>query len=346
MKISDPRIQKALQNNPKKIMELIPSINLNSQENDSGYTLLMYVVRNNWVEVVKALIERKANLDLQDKYGETALMKAIFDSSYGTLNQAQSSADIAIALILQGANLNLQDREGYTALMHAASSGDMPLVKKLREYGGELNIDLYKKLLSNYRIKDKPVMKKVLADIAIKQIEKMLQSKEYPDLEIISKGRDILLELSPKYPNSQKLKATVREIDKLIIDYLGIFLQKAQLPIYLEEQTLLGSQVGKLKQVPIEKIWSEEYNKFVTRYKLEEDATEKNFTSRQGDIREYIIPSREVLTEDILNHIFNYLSSQEIININQAKYLDQSIKIPESNEVTDISSLGNDQEQI
>ncbi len=62
-------------------------------------------------EIVELLLEKQANVNLQDKYGKTALMQAA----------AMGSEDIVMALLKNGANPNLQDQNGRTALMEANS---------------------------------------------------------------------------------------------------------------------------------------------------------------------------------------------------------------------------------
>ena len=61
------------------------------------------------MELGRALISGGAYLDLQDKWGETALIKAAVNNK----------TELGLALINKGANRNLQDKDGKTALDHA-----------------------------------------------------------------------------------------------------------------------------------------------------------------------------------------------------------------------------------
>jgi ankyrin repeat protein len=92
--------------------------NLNVQDKD-GWTALM---RASNTAIVRALIGAGANVNLQDKDGWTALMRA-------------SNTATAQSLIEAGADLNLQDKDGGTALMWASSHGHTVVVQALTGAG-------------------------------------------------------------------------------------------------------------------------------------------------------------------------------------------------------------------
>ncbi|KIY02698.1 uncharacterized protein Z520_01163 [Fonsecaea multimorphosa CBS 102226] len=78
-------------------------------------------------EVVKILVDAGANIDLQDKYGESALLKASgrgFDK---------------VILIDAGANIDLQDEYGKSALLKASGRGFDKVVKILVDAGADIN---------------------------------------------------------------------------------------------------------------------------------------------------------------------------------------------------------------
>ena len=83
-----------------------------------------------FTEIAKALMGARANPDLQDKQGDTALIRA---STYG-------NNEIAKALIGAGANLNLQSKLGYTALIEASDKGNIEMAKVLIEAGANLDL--------------------------------------------------------------------------------------------------------------------------------------------------------------------------------------------------------------
>ena len=80
-------------------------------KNERGMTALMLVCRNpnrnSSLEIAKLLIENGPNVNLQDKYGFTALM----------LYCINGSNDLVKLLIENGANVNLKNTDGWTALM-------------------------------------------------------------------------------------------------------------------------------------------------------------------------------------------------------------------------------------
>ena len=81
---------------------------------------------------IKELVNKKgANLNFQDKDGQTALHKAAF----------YDHSEIVELLTNKGADPNIQDQYGGTALHKAASMGHLKTVKSLTEKGGaNLNI--------------------------------------------------------------------------------------------------------------------------------------------------------------------------------------------------------------
>ena len=79
------------------------------------------------VEIVKLLLARHANPNIDDRFGKTALYSA---AQYGFL-------DIANVLLDNGANPNKADHNGFTALNQAAFHGYADMVKVLLASGAE-----------------------------------------------------------------------------------------------------------------------------------------------------------------------------------------------------------------
>jgi ankyrin repeat protein len=73
-----------------------------------------YIVQNFYI--VKLLIERGCDLNIQDKYGKTAL---IYSVEYQIFN-------IVKLLIKQGCDLNIIDKDGINALQYAVKIEDDP----------------------------------------------------------------------------------------------------------------------------------------------------------------------------------------------------------------------------
>ena len=85
---------------------------------------------------VKALIDRGADPNIQDKDGKTALMDLIETTQ---LKDPVRYSE-AINTLAASADLNLRDTSGKTALIQAAMRNDNNSVKALRDQGADLNI--------------------------------------------------------------------------------------------------------------------------------------------------------------------------------------------------------------
>src|SRR5258708_28896943 len=102
---------------------------------ENGLTALMqaaigsaYLPDN--VPAVKMLLEKKANVDAQDKRGLTALHHAI----------AEGKPDAANLLLDAKANLNIRDAAGMTPLLAAVEYGRSPIMKTLLDRGADIEI--------------------------------------------------------------------------------------------------------------------------------------------------------------------------------------------------------------
>jgi hypothetical protein len=93
-------------------------------------TVLQCAVVWNYPELVRTLIEAKANLDIQDKEGFTALHRAV----------NHNLIEIVRMLIDAGANLNVQDKHGDTPLHWAARFGKVEITRMLIDAKADLDI--------------------------------------------------------------------------------------------------------------------------------------------------------------------------------------------------------------
>jgi serine/threonine-protein phosphatase 6 regulatory ankyrin repeat subunit B len=108
----------------------VSDIDINAQC-DSGLTALYIATLWSEDDVVKALIEHGANVNVADDNGWTALRIA---AHFGRLTTVQA---------LLGApeiNINAQDSEGSTALYIAALNGNYDVVKELINHGANVNL--------------------------------------------------------------------------------------------------------------------------------------------------------------------------------------------------------------
>lgn len=138
----------AAKNNKTKIVDIIlnnKNVNLNAQDN-KGYTALMHAAENNHQDVVQMLLEtlnsdkrrinqgigfigtifNKMDINIQDKNGENALIKAIINDNEEVVTQL-----LEIIVANQPHIINVQDQNGNTLLMYAIQTKKEWLVKKL-----------------------------------------------------------------------------------------------------------------------------------------------------------------------------------------------------------------------
>ena len=98
----------------------------------SGYTALMYALHQGHSKVVRTLLNLRADLDIQGRTGQTALMMAIEDS--------QHNIDAIACAVDAGANLEISDIQGRTALFQAVQNGDKNLVEYLLQSKANPNV--------------------------------------------------------------------------------------------------------------------------------------------------------------------------------------------------------------
>jgi ankyrin repeat protein len=113
-----------------------------------GYTSLMGACLRGQTKVVKYLINKGADINLQNKNGETALMIAS-ENMY-----SRKGKEILKFLIKKGAKLDLQNKEGNTALMTAYKWRRWEAVKLLIDGGATIDKYQYKKIKSTSEPQD------------------------------------------------------------------------------------------------------------------------------------------------------------------------------------------------
>ena len=95
-----------------------------------NHTALTLAIERGYIEIAKLLIDKGANINIQNREGHTALMLA----------SIEGHIEIAKLLIDKGANINIQNREGHTALMLASIEGHTEIAKLLIDKGANINI--------------------------------------------------------------------------------------------------------------------------------------------------------------------------------------------------------------
>jgi ankyrin repeat protein len=107
-----------------------PSIDINATDDD-GATALYLAALNGNDDVVKALINQGANVNVADHKGWTPLMSATKKGHLTTVQALLGAPRI---------NINAQKSDGVTALYLAALNGHYDLVKALIDQGGDVSI--------------------------------------------------------------------------------------------------------------------------------------------------------------------------------------------------------------
>lgn len=92
-------------------------------------TALMYAVTNNNLPVVKLLCQKKANLEIDNNFGDTAVMYAV---NY-------NRPEILQFLIQQGAQINIENKSALTPLMLATVQGFCKIIDILVEHNAAIN---------------------------------------------------------------------------------------------------------------------------------------------------------------------------------------------------------------
>jgi len=108
---------------------------LNIQDNN-GSTALMHACSCDNLEIVKYLVENGAHINMHNDYGETALMFLV-TSHIMASNNKNFGLDIFNYLIKKGAHIHTKDNDGNTLLIRCSS---IPLLKILLSYGFDVNI--------------------------------------------------------------------------------------------------------------------------------------------------------------------------------------------------------------
>jgi len=95
----------------------------------SAKEALMPAAANGHIEIVALLVEKKADLDVKDEYGDTPLIRACFNQH----------GDIAELLVRSGADIHSRDDSGRTALWAAAANGLAKVTQLLIDNAADIN---------------------------------------------------------------------------------------------------------------------------------------------------------------------------------------------------------------
>lgn len=162
-------IVNAIENGNEEMLKALieKGANVNFQDED-GNTALMLAIEREDEKTAKLLIENGADVNLQNKNGITALMLAMNDDK----------VEVVEKLIENKVYINFQDNSGRTALMMAVSYGNMKMIEKLIENGADLNLqDNDGRTVLDYT-EDKEIIKKLLKNGINKNIQKLSETEK------------------------------------------------------------------------------------------------------------------------------------------------------------------------
>jgi len=108
----------------------------------SGTTPLMAAAKNRNVDIVKMLLKANANINAKEKrvLKETALLYALsYISAKHTGKEKQKDNELINLLLDHGADVNAETAEQYTVLMRALMRADFNMIKQIVDKGADVN---------------------------------------------------------------------------------------------------------------------------------------------------------------------------------------------------------------
>lgn len=122
-------VEASANNNLKKVKELVnKGVNVNTEDHFGSNSLFLASVYGH-IEVVKFLIESKANLDSQHPVtGLTALLGSVMRGRH----------EIVLTLLKNGADIRVRDFSGNSVILIASAYGRLELLELLIEYGADI----------------------------------------------------------------------------------------------------------------------------------------------------------------------------------------------------------------
>ncbi|USG61367.1 ankyrin repeat domain-containing protein [Sneathiella marina] len=126
----DEVFTEAARDNAQAVEEYLLTGNNVNARNTRKVPLLVAAATAGAVKSVKILIKHKAQIDLADNLGNTALMQA---AAYG-------SVDVLNILLENKAKIDAENRQGETALIKAAQAGHLDAVQLLLD--NQANIEI------------------------------------------------------------------------------------------------------------------------------------------------------------------------------------------------------------
>ena len=178
---------------------------------------LIHAVKNNLFDIYKILIDRGANVNIQDSDGNTPLMHA-------------SDIEIVKDLINHGAIVNEKNNDGETAVTLKYASKNIELIKCLIENGADVNVKDHigvgrSLLLKAYNIKNIE-----LVTYLIEQTDAELSEREL-STHFMPKEREIIL---------SEMKTIKLNIEKRYIDVIDRMIHNEYEEGDINNENLIG----------------------------------------------------------------------------------------------------------
>lgn len=102
--------------------------------------MAVYARNTENIEVIKTLLKRNADPNIQNSFKDTALHRAIIEVYlYRGLVDIKKYIEIITMLLNHGADLNIKNNDGYTALHNAALTGVEDIIVLLLKYGADID---------------------------------------------------------------------------------------------------------------------------------------------------------------------------------------------------------------
>jgi hypothetical protein len=134
---------------------------INVRSSSEGYTPLMYAVLSSNKALVEYLVEKGADLNINDKKKNNALLIAI---GHSFIKPSEDQLPIIDILLDAGINIFSKNKFGYTALYIAVVKGKLDVIELLLDYGAWKDRATYKNLFEWVRLSqlDKETIGKII----------------------------------------------------------------------------------------------------------------------------------------------------------------------------------------
>lgn len=108
--------------------EIKKGANVNYYNPEVGFTALMAAAQGGFTDVVKFLISKKANVNMQGYHGMTALQAAVMQKHASVVKELLNDPSI---------NINLQDEDGHSAYDYYKAVNDPQINTAFADYVSE-----------------------------------------------------------------------------------------------------------------------------------------------------------------------------------------------------------------